>query len=582
MSTTAPVLRRVDAQAFKSLREASVELAPLTVVVGANSSGKSSLVQIILLLAQAQRQTPAEATVALNGRLVQLGDLSELRNHQVSDDQPVVIGAEFDLAAAPEDARQPMALKWSVRLAAANEALHGAALVAGATVHLDAPTGVLDLDISESSDEQRAQLYARARALGLATGPRQLVGYSGLMTTGDGQAQKTVQGVRLRGAFPAGVLVERDELRELLARAFDRANRSRVQAALARITAHTGSECQEATTDPQTAGHAAAAAAWIEQALSPAAAGSPEVPLQSLAPDAIPDLIAELSRRDVQGRPTLVPAEGETIELLRGASAGLTTYLERHVWYLGVDRQHGNQLSQIAVSGSPTDIGVRGEHVASVLRAYSQREVSSCPEAPSLGPPPETLAEAVNYWARQLGIIAEYEVLDYGPGSELRVTTSAAGRKVDLQHVGAGVAALLPVIVVCLLAEPGALILLEEPELHLHPAVQQRLGDFFLACARSGRQVMVETHSEALITRLRRRVAEDPTGEPLSLVSILFTDLRDGATLLEHVPLNRYGGLDEWPRGFLDEQADDAEQILLAGGTRLAADLPPLSRATEP
>ena len=57
----------------------------------------------------------------------------------------------------------------------------------------------------------------------------------------------------------------------------------------------------------------------------------------------------------------------------------------------------------------------------------------------------------------------------------------------DLTSVGVGISQVVPVIVMCLLAPPGSLVLLEQPELHLHPALQQRLGDFLLACARAGR-----------------------------------------------------------------------------------------------
>jgi predicted ATPase len=108
--------------------------------------------------------------------------------------------------------------------------------------------------------------------------------------------------------------------------------------------------------------------------------------------------------------------------------------------------------------------------------------------------------------------------------------------------------------------------------LHLHPAVQQRLADFFLACARSGRQLVVETHSEPLVTRLRRRVAEGDADETLKLVSLLFTELRGGDTHLEAVELNSYGGLNSWPEGFFDGQIDDVENIIAAGAEKLAAE----------
>ena len=64
------------------------------------------------------------------------------------------------------------------------------------------------------------------------------------------------------------------------------------------------------------------------------------------------------------------------------------------------------------------------------------------------------------------------------------------------------------------LAPPGALVVIEQPELHLHPSAQARLGDFFIAMAHRGVRFLIETHSENLIIRLRRRIAETTAGTP--------------------------------------------------------------------
>ena len=64
------------------------------------------------------------------------------------------------------------------------------------------------------------------------------------------------------------------------------------------------------------------------------------------------------------------------------------------------------------------------------------------------------------------------------------------------------------VLVLCLASPPGSVLLLEQPELHLHPAVQSKIADLIAACALSGRQIIVETHSEHLINRLRLLVAQ--------------------------------------------------------------------------
>ncbi|WP_162528596.1 AAA family ATPase [Mycolicibacterium sp. CBMA 361] len=95
-----------------------------------------------------------------------------------------------------------------------------------------------------------------------------------------------------------------------------------------------------------------------------------------------------------------------------------------------------------------------------------------------------------------------------------------ANLDLDLTSVGTGVSQVLPVLVMCLQAPPGSLLLIEQPELHLNPAVQQKLADFLLAIAASGRQLLVETHSDYLITRLRLRTAKDPTEDTRNRIAI--------------------------------------------------------------
>lgn len=140
---------------------------------------------------------------------------------------------------------------------------------------------------------------------------------------------------------------------------------------------------------------------------------------------------------------------------------------------------------------------------------------------------------------------------------------------VDSIHVGVGVSQVLPIIVQCLVAGPGALVVLEQPELHLHPAAQQRLADFLLACTAWGQNIIVESHSEYLVLRLRRRIAEDLSDALRSQVSILFAE-RDstGATRYRDVELTPTGGVVEWPAGFFDQGPDEAHQLLIAAAER--------------
>jgi predicted ATPase len=212
--------------------------------------------------------------------------------------------------------------------------------------------------------------------------------------------------------------------------------------------------------------------------------------------------------------------------------------------------------------GAAGFIGTKGEYLATVLHASRAREVFNPTEDGSVRT--MLLSDAVDDWARRLGIADAIQTQDLGRLG-IQVSVQRGGiPPVDLTGVGVGVSQLLPVIVMCLLAGPGSLILVEQPELHLHPALQQRLGDFLLACALSGRQLIVETHSEYVVSRLRRRIAEDESGELLSALAMYFVEQRDDASEFRHVPVNEFGGIEEWPAGFFDQAGGESRKILEA------------------
>ena len=73
-------------------------------------------------------------------------------------------------------------------------------------------------------------------------------------------------------------------------------------------------------------------------------------------------------------------------------------------------------------------------------------------------------------------------------------------------NTGAGNSYLLKLLIMCLAAQPGHLLLIENPEIHLHPGAQSRLGEFFAFLASRGVQLVVETHCEHLINRVRYEV----------------------------------------------------------------------------
>lgn len=153
------------------------------------------------------------------------------------------------------------------------------------------------------------------------------------------------------------------------------------------------------------------------------------------------------------------------------------------------------------------------------------------------------------------------------PLTEIQLFDSAAKIKVSHRDVGTGISQLLPVIVTAVASE-GKLIAVEQPELHLHPALQAELGDVFIEFALGANKntFLIETHSEHLILRLLRRIRETAeTGSPLGGTAIHPEDVTvlyvnpgpEGSQVIE-LPVNTSGDFDTpWPDGFFAERAKE-------------------------
>lgn len=138
------------------------------------------------------------------------------------------------------------------------------------------------------------------------------------------------------------------------------------------------------------------------------------------------------------------------------------------------------------------------------------------------------------------------------------------GLDVDLCQVGFGVSQVLPILVQGLLTPKGGTLIVEDPEVHMHPSVQAGLVDFFIEMIRDGKRVIVETHSDHIITRLRRRVAEktfNPNDVNLCFVSMV----SEQGSLYTSIDVQEQGNLRApLPKGFLDVQDEDFRAILRA------------------
>jgi len=258
---------------------------------------------------------------------------------------------------------------------------------------------------------------------------------------------------------------------------------------------------------------------------------------------------------------------GPDASFLARASSTAAKFFERDVYYLGPLREEPHPINRRSLVPGSSALGTRGEYMAAVLLDHAD-QVIDAPWPPGEGETERqsaTLKEAVQAWLHFFGVADEIQMEETSLGPVLQVRERPNGKLLHLTQVGVGVSQLLPVIVLCLMVGEGSVVMLEQPELHLHPKLQQQLGDFLLACARSGRQLIVETHSEYIVSRLRRRIAGAPDDSLVSAVEIVFAEKNfRGDTHFRTVRTNEYGGIEEWPKDFFDQSTSEAQEILRA------------------
>ena len=130
--------------------------------------------------------------------------------------------------------------------------------------------------------------------------------------------------------------------------------------------------------------------------------------------------------------------------------------------------------------------------------------------------------------------------------------------------MGFGVSQILPVLVLLAHVDEGSTVLLEQPEIHLHPAVQAGLADIIVEAATvRGVQVIVESHSEHLLKRLQRRVSEQKLSP--EDVSLYFCQNDGGGSEITPLELNMFGEIANWPAEFFGNPFGETAAIVEAG-----------------
>lgn len=659
---------------FKSVQDADLELANLNLLVGANSSGKSSLIQAILFLAQNARNFNEQSSLGrmdLNGTLVGFGSFEETVC-RYSEDATKFIGLSgtFQLATRNIDrrskrmldkhySRKIKSIQWSMELLPSNTKADDTAVCGGSYVKYFEDNDVIEQITYQGTSSTNSEDSSVNLPENLAPffKPHSLGELDSLIDQTDIQENSSsiyekltedhlhsntewrktkLEGLTFINGLPITGYAKSTRLETLLASQKTLWDQEFIQRLLdfvvmdeMRASRHLNLDADVANTRPSNFDNRSdAVTAYVNEInsiLFDPSATTDEDPIvtkrfQFLIDPSILGLVQDkddikfnMGKReigqmnlrievsdslksrvkefwmDVEKRVVLESSHGiaiasfakfptesparrmsdgsrsiesirENAEMFQPTSGGLrefNSFLAEKVKYLGPLRWDPREVYGFETM-SPTPqmpLGRRGEMLAKKL---DQNPVGYFPvygESSPMSRRRTTLVSALEGWMGFMGIPGKLNVEPIGAyGFRIKVDEKA------LAMIGTGISQVLPVLVLCLLSKPGDLILLEEPELHLNPGIQQKLMEFLLEMSKRDRSFIIETHSEYMVTRLRRIAVEKPDSS--RNFKIFFTEIGDSGTEYKEISMDENGFISAWPKNFFDHAGNDLKIIM--------------------
>jgi predicted ATPase len=242
------------------------------------------------------------------------------------------------------------------------------------------------------------------------------------------------------------------------------------------------------------------------------------------------------------------------------------------IFYLGPLRTKAERLYTWG-GITPESVGFAGENTVAAILAARDRKISLGYRKQA-----KPLEVIIALKLKEMSLIEDFRVnpiSEQRQEYEVKVLTKGSKDWVDLPDVGFGISQVLPVLVQCFYAPAGSIILMEQPEIHLHPNAQSALADVMIDVINSREngtdrniQLVIETHSEHFLRRMQRRIAEDSV--PQGKVSAYFANISKTPAMLEPLQIDIFGNIQNWPENFFgDEMGDITEQAKAAMKKRM-------------
>ncbi|MGO4157469.1 DUF3696 domain-containing protein [Cupriavidus sp. YAF13] len=623
------MLKKLKLKNFKSISvETSVDFTPLTVFAGSNSSGKSTLIQSVLLLAQTLKSSVYRHSVVLNGSIVRLGTFQDILSSNAKE-QVITIGFEISpqtllggnysgvrgVYYSEEQIRSVSRIGFDMSFSGGDSESTGLAQLQPELERVQLQSvarseGGEGLRSTMSLRRRRSDMedfFRRERIETASVTPVEKKAFSFEVdhptTYRPRYSRPIVQnpytlGVHLQHFLPRWMcftydvmeeecnavenvlsgtasafydrngegwesLVGNDEacgifLREVKGQIDSQVNNKVVSPPINRLIQKYKEQIEQATPD--------GCRALLAQLPQNMRQGLQE----RFSNNSVKLAIRSAIRRGRKDERKI--GGGGLPEPIDFATNYVNTFFSEQISYLGPLRDEPKPIYPYGGTTDSVDVGIKGEFTAAVLDLHKDTEVLYIPPSAVKNSPSSadaivrTLSEAVLDWLQYMGIASALQTRDQGKlGHELRISTASNAKTLhDLTHVGVGVSQVLPILVQALLVNPGACLIFEQPELHLHPKVQTKLADFFTSVAVLGKQCIIETHSEYLINELRYLAAVSDDDGIAEMSTVYFVNKENDTSVYESLRFNEFGVIANWPPGFFDESEEIAAETIKA------------------
>ena len=227
----------------------------------------------------------------------------------------------------------------------------------------------------------------------------------------------------------------------------------------------------------------------------------------------------------------------------------------KEIVYLGPLRERPQRIYQWNQQ-SPGDMGIKGEFAIQALLA-SANDRAKHTDKGGRG----WLVQQVSQWLKRLDVADGFSLEQQGPSVHYEVLVHQGKIKANLVDVGFGVSQILPVVTLAYFVPEGSTVIIEQPEIHLHPLAQTALADLFVEVSKTRRvQFLVETHSENLFRRLQSLIADERISPDDCRLYFVQKKEGDDSTSLQRLEVDEYGRIKNWPENFFGDAIGEVER----------------------